>query len=457
MHIHVNKLKTRFDQLEENQFTGLIIQMFSHIQHTLSNLSPSKRYKRWDKIGTVWKFIAGNPDANDLKIINSSINDLIINNNKQIKINKGLNLQIKELVFRTKDAIEVSNSKYSELYSVNIFLNLKYLAEKLEQIAESISLAKVGIVNEKILSQSEIDTLCQDISAQNITTHNILEALNYADTAIASNRDELTLLIKTPVLDPRIFVKTHIFPITSNKKKIYLRRRNYLMHESEYYMVESLVPTIYKISDLETDNTACIPKLLSEQQAYCNYTQDSLEKEVTIIDSENIILNTKRNVSMTSSCGMKNRTLNGTYLINFHDCEININNISFRSEKRKLSTDPIQLPLDGITIQEQYTIVNLSLESLHNMHLETRKELDLIRLENNSVQFPHWHIFGGMVSLPIIIGIILFFSKCYKKQTTIKIAHEKPSISNSDTHKKPQVSTHKRITLADIVLPEAQL
>lgn len=46
------------------------------------------RTKRWDTIGTVFKWVAGTPDADDLRLINSSMNSLIVETNKQILINQ---------------------------------------------------------------------------------------------------------------------------------------------------------------------------------------------------------------------------------------------------------------------------------------------------------------------------------------------------------------------------------
>ncbi|XP_062711508.1 uncharacterized protein LOC115268173 [Aedes albopictus] len=455
---HVANLRVQFEQLKYNQFTELILQKFDEIHRTLKNMSPSRRQKRWNSLGTGWKFIAGSPDANDLKIINSSINQLIFNNNEQIRINRALNLQMKELVFKTKDAIDLSNSKSSEIYSINIFLNLKYLAEKLAHIVDSITLAKLGILNEKILSQNEIDVLYQDLSKQNITLHNVLEALSFADTTIATNTKELALLIKTPILDKRIFNKIHVYPITSNHKQIHLAKRNYLNHHTGNYIVNSLESFIYKVHETEFDDSRCVPNLLSEQQASCNYTMNPSDEEVIPINDGNIILNTNQNVSFSSNCGIRNRALTGTFLISFHDCEVTINNISYSNTIQNMAESPIQLPLDGISIQKQFTIANLSLEHLHSLHLEMRKEMDYIRLNNTSfsIKWPSWPVFGGIVSFPcMIIGIADFFKVFSHRSATVKI-----QASNAIATQEPVVDIQPRIrplTLMEVIRTEPHL
>lgn len=59
------------------------------VRNNLYKLKPMKRarQKRWDIIGKGWKWLAGNPDADDLRIINSTFNSLIDQSNEQIKIN----------------------------------------------------------------------------------------------------------------------------------------------------------------------------------------------------------------------------------------------------------------------------------------------------------------------------------------------------------------------------------
>ena len=115
-----------------NQFSTLIIEEFNQIDNVLKTLISTRRTKRWDSLGSAWKFVAGSPDANDLRIINSTINGLIQNNNAQVKINRELNQQMKEFVFQTTQAISLYKSGALENHSINIFLNLKYLHEKLK-------------------------------------------------------------------------------------------------------------------------------------------------------------------------------------------------------------------------------------------------------------------------------------------------------------------------------------
>lgn len=63
MQNEINSMVSAFN-VEETQFTPIITAQFEHVTEMLKTLIP-RRQKRWDTVGTVWKFIAGSPDAND--------------------------------------------------------------------------------------------------------------------------------------------------------------------------------------------------------------------------------------------------------------------------------------------------------------------------------------------------------------------------------------------------------
>nr|QHA33693.1 envelope protein [Chibugado virus] len=421
-----------FGQANSNQFTKLIEEKFNEIDSSLKNLSPMHRNKRWDTLGKVWKFIAGSPDAQDLKIINSSINSLVLNNNAQIRINREISLQMKEATFKAKEAIDLFNAKSSELYALNIFLNLDFLQRKLDLITETITLAKIGVLNEKILSSAEVELVLRDLAKENLSAWNAAEALTYLSTAIASNEREIVLLIKLPKLDPRQFQKALIVPILNNNRQIHLANRNYLIFENKPYIVSSLQPTIFPAESLVPDNSECLPNLLEGKSTSCDYISNPTE-EVIEIDRTHIIVNKFGNTTLVTTCGVMNRSLPGPYLVSYDDCEVNIDNHTFRSTIKHISGNPIQLPLYGIPIKERNRVINLSLEHLHQLHLETREKMELLHLETNSLQWSTWTIFGGLT--PMLIGIVFVLSfSCYRK---MKISCQS---SQPDVNPEPEVS-----------------
>ncbi|XP_058811110.1 uncharacterized protein LOC131676002 [Topomyia yanbarensis] len=419
--MQVKSLRDQFENFSRNQFSDLIIEKFNEIDFALKSIDPIRRHKRWDSLGTVWKFIAGSPDANDLRIINSTINNLIMNNNEQIRINREINLQLKEAMFETKNATNLFNTRSAETYSTKIFFHLNYLSKKLNQIIDTILLAKLGIVNEKILSQREIDILINDLARENITVHTALEGMNYATTSVATNSLEIALIIKMPKLDPRIFNKIRLYPIIHKNKQIHIDHRFYLTHKDEIYSINSVEPTIFDANEIKLDNSTCIPQLLKGEQATCNFTTNPVEEEVIFLDNQHLFINTMKNFTLSSNCGLTNRNLTGAFIVFFRNCQLYINNVLYSSRVKTLPGNPIQLPLDGIDVNMHQEILNISLDHLHKLHLETRKELDVIRLSTNSIKWPTLSIFGGIMSLLSLIGIAFLLRFLIHRSATINI------------------------------------
>lgn len=402
-------MKNQFQELTSNQYSSLILQQFEDIDSIFQRLNPTQRQKRWDKVGTIWKFIAGTPDANDLRLINSSINNLVSNNNQQVKINREITLQLKDIAFKTKEAIQLFNSRSLEFHSINILENLKYLYQKLEQILETITLAKLGILNIIILSDKEINLFIKDLAREQIIVSTTAEAISYATTSIASNRKEIALLIKLPKLNTRIYRKVHVHPIIHNHQQIHLSDRNYIFHGNETYIVESLKPTIFKLTEVRLGSSTCVPKLLEGQPAICNYTSNPTPEEIISIDDQHLLINTAQNFTIKTDCGVSERNLSGSYLVSYENCSVNISNIMFRNTIQHLSGNPIRLSLDGVEITKDRKVLNLSLEHLHYLQTETRKDLESIRLENDSLQWTPWSIFGTFTFTPTIIGLAILF------------------------------------------------
>lgn len=146
------------------------------------------------------------------------------------------------------------------------------------------------------------------------------------------------------------------------------------------------------------------------------------EKDV-IIDDQHLLINTVRNLTIKSNCGLSERNLSGSYLISYDNCTVNVSSIMVSNIIQLLTGKPIHLSLDdGLAITKGKQIFNLSLEHLNLLQTETRRELEQIRLENNSP----WSIFGTFSFTPTIIGLAIFFS-ILAHSKAMKIQFTQPS------------------------------
>lgn len=148
----------------------------------LHQLKPQQhhRAKRWDAVGTVWKWIAGTPDASDLHAINSTMNDLIDQNNQQYKVNQNINDRIQKLTHAIKEITvqaSLNDLMLNDLEIITSILNIDTLNQLLEDIQDAIMLSKLSITSNKILSIREILAVKGLLEEQGVNIHLPDEAL----------------------------------------------------------------------------------------------------------------------------------------------------------------------------------------------------------------------------------------------------------------------------------------
>lgn len=86
-----------------NQAEYLDTEKEVELAETLLNQLINKRFKRRiNELGTIWKWITGTPDHDDMVQITNKINDLIENNNKQYTTNSELFKTIKKTKFNSR-------------------------------------------------------------------------------------------------------------------------------------------------------------------------------------------------------------------------------------------------------------------------------------------------------------------------------------------------------------------
>ncbi|XP_062558605.1 uncharacterized protein LOC134223467 isoform X2 [Armigeres subalbatus] len=124
-----------------------------------------RRVKRWDTLGKGWKYISGSPDADDIRLVNATINTIINQENNQMKINSGLDTRIRNITYVINALISKNNNLSSELSegfsSVNLLFNIDELTQQIETIGEAITLARWNIPSSRLISLTEL-TAAQD-------------------------------------------------------------------------------------------------------------------------------------------------------------------------------------------------------------------------------------------------------------------------------------------------------
>ncbi|XP_062553946.1 uncharacterized protein LOC134219254 [Armigeres subalbatus] len=177
-----------------------------------------RRSRRWNSIGTVWKWITGTPDASDLQAINTTMNDLIDQNNQQFRINQNINDRIQQLTHAIKDITTQANLNDLMMNDVEIItsiLNVDILNNMFEDIQDAVMLSKMSIASNKILSIREILTIKGLLHDQGVNIDLPDEALQFVIPKFATSPGTLLYFMHVPLLENNTASIIKLYPITN--------------------------------------------------------------------------------------------------------------------------------------------------------------------------------------------------------------------------------------------------
>lgn len=389
---------------------------FNALEEEINNLLPHHtRTKRGliNIIGKGLKFIAGTMDADDeleirqkLELNEKNNENIIYSLNDQVRINdqfntamkkvtnhinkqqKQINYQLSNLIERASKDITIEHMQH--IYQIQYDIQL--LREQVRKVKENLMLCRLGILGRDILTLQEIKTY-------NIT----LKDLMFIKSSAILHDSKIIFIVMIPSFCNQTYHKIIMEPIP-NKNKLELDtpyRELILSNDTWYQYTEEII--IMK-KHLKIIKDQCIENILKDNPL-CNFIiNESVEiKQLTnnIVITKNI-LKTK----LTHNCNMYNVTLYGNTVINFENCQININNNIY--ENININENFILPIFKDVKIKN--ITLNISLSELHFKNIENRKILEEIKTNNvitNSITFSTIVI--------IIIALLIMFTFVFLK------------------------------------------
>ncbi|XP_036348053.1 uncharacterized protein LOC118757450 [Rhagoletis pomonella] len=313
-------------------------------ERTLNRIKPKRFKKSINTIGKVWKWIAGNPDHDDLVTLESQINNIIDNNNNQVTINKIVFDRINKITAVSNKILKAVQS--SEDIQHNVAVELKYklrvIKEEIINIDYAIHWAKAGIVNSYILSNEELELVKSVILRNNLALYNVEESLELANIKIASNSTMLFYIVGIPLTNEEICESILIKPI---KRKKYIN------------------------------------KIPFEDIVTCN------DKKIFAIKQKTLV--TLPVIRAQSKLTAKKIALEGSYAVQFHNSTVIIDN-------QKYSFNEI------LTSKEEEI---LSLEMMKELHINNTKRLDALKTTHTAALVTNFSL--TIMSIIFIAGLII--------------------------------------------------
>lgn len=405
------------DAIKNDKPLSNILKIKLHRLNTIiSKVKPANRNKRWETLGKAWKYISGSPDAEDLKIINATTNSLIDQNDRQIRINIAIEHRLKNITEKLNSLIKYQDNLTAGALdgfdSVNIIFNLDELIYQLEIIEEAITLARKNIPSSRIISSRELLTAKQFLSHEGLEQDMLDNVLDIASVYVIYSKEMIIYTLKIPRIKNVVYKLNFIEPVVQNNRKIQLSANFYLDGPKPYLSKTpcSKSKNLFICSSSQVEPlTECIEQLITGKPAYCNVERTYGKNFIKRVNDANIVVNAA-DLIMSSNCSAQERKLQGSFLIQFQQCTLKLDNEEYDNSVYEAQPQSF-IPTTGLKVTPVKLINRLPLELLQEQHLEHRDNIAHLNLTSNNI---HWKVnlfgwlsFGSFSTLMIIIIIAI--------------------------------------------------
>ena len=343
-----------------------------------------KSKRSLDILGTAWKYLAGSPDHDDLNIINTNLDQLTANNNKQIFINNALNNRMNKLTKITNDILNIikKDNTIDNGIALSLQSKIRMIKEEIINIKYAIQWARLGIVNSVILDKKEIEVTIKELKKENIPFETAEEALELADVSVLSNSSTIIYIVKIPLTTKEIYNNYIIKAVIKNNVIINLKYNNILKNKQIIYGIKtgckqySMISVCKQDELLDLRNDFCIHNLVKSLNSSCHMINSHHVPREELIAPGMLFLNDfQGNITVDDNA----RTLNGTYVVNFKNSTISVNGKTYKNYE----APPLKL-LSAIaqpTPTEESRTRLLSLEALSELHIKNTMEIKSLNAE----------------------------------------------------------------------------
>ena len=421
----------------------------------MQTLKPSKHLllkRSINALGTLWKYIAGSPDHEDLEIINRNLLRLNDNNDDQVVINKLFNERINNLTLITKEISNSINKEYDDIKEIiiNIQNKVRLIKEQLINIRYAIQWAKNKIVNSMLLNEEEIKLAIQKLSQEKMPFNNAEEALEISNINVLSNEMTIIYMIKIPLTSEETFQKIMLKPVISKENVVIkINFTEILKSKNNIYGIEKQCKDYNRISIcsnnqiIDLRNETCISRIIYGLNSTCITTNGHHIPRVDQVKPGVLLLN---NFNGSVEINSKTRNVTGTHLINFYNSTIKVNGKIY-SNYESFPLEPMPPVLQPNPLTKLH--INIpSLESLNELHIKnTRKisKLNTLTVTSGTV---------SISAITILIGIVLILYLSWKKnQNQIKVTTEQPITISPTTENNLDTKQPTYISFSNLSYP----
>lgn len=446
------------------------------LEKTFQEILP-RRYKRGlsNGLGSFIKDLTGNLDNQDLIDIQQAIDEVNKNQdtlnsqiNSQIHINTQMinrlnsiqtfvNDNINRLQYEFNRTSQITNSIVLTILHDQHFFKINHIIEQLhthlKDLLEIISLSKYQTISRHLLSENETKYIHDILEQDGVTLQNSQAMYNLLELKGFYNNTHLIFAIKIPTFHKDTFFHYQIKVIPHINKIIYpTPPEEIILNPFSYQYITNQCDTTYgttycKLLKLEPLEGTCIPALLGQLPAKCNFRETSRYIDIDYISYGKLYVQpAEEPIIYKSTCRQTTNKIYTQTLLEFKNCSITIDSQTYSTDEIEYKEN-FELHIPYNDVYTGFIMPELTLETLHN---QTISNLNHTQILHKHAKF---HSTSGHISLSliilftvVIIIIYLFFKRKMLQKIKIILASgllEQPAatLRGEDLHNTPQQET----------------
>ncbi|XP_058820500.1 uncharacterized protein LOC131682778 [Topomyia yanbarensis] len=368
-----------------------------------------QRHRRMDAIGTMWKWIAGSPDAEDSRIIYSNLNQLINENNHQVKINNQIDKRISALtntINQIIDKQQINQIVLDELDVITTIINIDTLNKIITSIQEAMLFSRIHVTSNGILTSQEIHLIKDIINNQGVQLNIPEEALNFVTPKLVMNENTLLYILHVPELEKEKSTIIRIYPLNKNGTVIKSYPQFLIKQAKRLFTTSKPEEYVQLQSYIREFNDSCIHPLIMGTEPLC-LMETKNETTALLISNNKMLITNAQNNELQSDCGPHNGNLSGNLVISFSNCTIAFMGHHFTSKEKITENETILGAFHNLNIKSELS-KNYDVEKIEKATLINRNKLDEISLRHETDWKWKWSLLGGTSLTSVLLFITLY-------------------------------------------------
>jgi len=366
-------------------------------------------------------------------------------NTQQLAIVENFN----KLQDQLKNTIRSEDLRFKYLqFLQQINYNIDLLQEHLNNISETVILAKLNIISKQILNKNELKSIHDIFLQQNLKLNTDESIYEMLELQAYYNNTNIIFNIKIPVVTNNTFNLFHVLPLPIHKNKTIISKPYVLVNDDSIqyfnkkcFKIENMFyckPNQHKES---ITNSSCIGNLIQNKPASCELHNRVTDIEIYQPESDYLaLINIPETIIHTNCVQNQKQTIKGSVLIHFNNCEIKVNDITYTTATSQ-HWDEVNI---HPTIFNQINSVSPN-QSLFLKHIENYQFTEFENYQSTESHINKSQLYTSISVLTIFLLIIILlniFLYLQNKQkysnTIIPINYKAQEAKPIDVLSKPQ-------------------